>query len=66
MATERSPVFVRVEIDGKEERRQAIPEALLYDNAGKPVVMRTRAQLYEGEQLVERLGKIPKIIKVAA
>lgn len=62
----RAPVFVRVEIDGKEERRQAVPEVLLYDKAGKPVVMRTRAQLNEGEQLVERLGKIPEIIKVAA
>lgn len=66
MTTERAPVFVRVEIDGKEQRRQAVPHVLLYDRRGLPQVVATRPELAEGEQLVERRGKIPQIIRVAA
>lgn len=66
MTTERAPVFVRVEIDGKEERRQAVPHVLLYDHKGLPQVVATRPELAGDEQLIERLGMIPQIIKVAA
>lgn len=61
----RDPVFVRVEIDGREERRQAEP-FYLYNSAGQLVATALRPTLRVGEQLVERLGTYPKIIRETA
>lgn len=62
---QRDPVLVRVEIDGREERRQAEP-LHLYNSAGQLVATALRPRLYPGEHLVERLGTYPKIIRETA
>lgn len=62
---DRQPVFVRVEIDGKETQRQAEPHHL-YNSAGQLVATRVRPMVLAGERLVERLGTYPKIIREVA
>lgn len=61
----RNPVLLRVEVNGREERRQAVP-VHLYDSSGRLVATGLRPQTLPGEQLVERLGTYPKIIREAA
>lgn len=61
----RAPVFVRVDIDGKEERRQAEPHHL-YNEHGQLVATGLRPSLLPGEHLVQRIGTYPKIIREAA
>ncbi|MGG7603530.1 hypothetical protein [Massilia sp. BKSP1R2A-1] len=61
----RGPVFVRVEIDGMEQRRQAEP-LHLYNDAGQLVATALRPMTVPGEHLVERLGTYPKIIRETA
>ena len=62
----RDPVYVRVEIDGLEESRLAMPEVLLYDSTGRPVLVGVKAQTHEGEILERRAGLIPRIIRERA
>ena len=62
---QRDPVFVRVEIEGREERRQAEP-LHLYNSAGHLIATALRPTVRLGEFLVERLGTYPKIIRETA
>jgi hypothetical protein len=61
----RAPVFVRVEIDGREQRRQAAPHHL-YNGRGQLVATGLRPTVLPGEVLVDRIGTYPKIIREAA
>lgn len=61
----RDPVLVRVEIDGKEARRQAEPFHL-YNDAGQLVATALRPMVLPGEVLIDRLGTYPKIIRETA
>lgn len=64
-ATERAPVLVRVEVDGKEVRREAEP-LHLYNSAGQLIATALRPRTFPDEHLVERLGTYPKIIRETA
>ena len=61
----RDPVFLRVEVDGREERREAAP-LYLYNSAGQLVATALRPSVHPGERLVERLGTYPMIIRETA
>ena len=61
----RAPIDLRVEIDGREERRQAEP-LYLYNSAGQLVATALRPTVRPGERLVERFGTYPKIIRETA
>lgn len=55
--------MMQVEVDGAIVRRPGELDVRQYDQAGRPIVVRMRVQLQPGERLIERLGKIPKIVK---
>lgn len=62
----RVPPMLSVEVDGQVVRRPAEVEVLLYDRNGRPTVSRMRPQLVAGEQLIERIGAIPAIVREPA
>jgi hypothetical protein len=55
--------MLSVEIGGMVAKRASVPEVLLYDRTGRPVMVRMRPQLLAGEHLVERPGQIPMILQ---
>jgi hypothetical protein len=57
----REAPMMRVEVDGKIERRPGVLEVLLYDATGKPTLSRMRPQTLPGEVLIERAGTFPAI-----
>lgn len=61
-----APPMLSVEISGVVVKRSSIPEVVLYDVTGRPTMVRMRPQLLAGELLVERVGKIPMIVRETA
>jgi len=57
------PVMMRVQIGGDVVRRVGHVEVLACDLEGRPTISHMQPQLFPGEQLVERLGTFPAIIK---
>ncbi len=52
---------MKVEVDGAIVTRPGVVDVLQQDRAG--IIARMRPQLLPGEILVERLGRIPTIVK---
>ena len=59
----RAVPMMRVEVAGAVTTRPGVLDVLQYDSNGKPTVSRMCPQLEPDELLVERVGRIPAIIR---